>query len=117
MGATAFNVTIAGEDVPAAIEVEVTVTALTEVAVLELPVAAGVPLLDGEPENAPLETVPQPMKFVTAKSMAAAIPSEHVPKLSLNPLAHIGSGETPKLLLKIRGKWPPLRHKKNSALR
>jgi hypothetical protein len=68
---------------------------LTEVAVLELPVPVELPLpplldppvevdvppLDGAPENAPPEVpplfdpVPQPIKFVNAKSIATAMPS------------------------------------------
>jgi len=122
-GAAAFNVTAAGEDAPAAIEVEVTVTLLTEVAVLELPVPVelplpplpdppvevDVPLLDGAPENAPLEVLPlfdpmlQPIKFVTAKSIATAMPSERVRKLSLNPLAHIATSERPKAISRRAG--------------
>jgi hypothetical protein len=127
-GAAAFNVTVAEKDAPAVIDVEATVTALTAVAVIEVmllellvPVALAVPPLAeaagvwaGEPEDAPLELVPdvaseleidllelvpQPIKIAAARNIVVAVPSERVRDLSLNPLAYVVASKTPKAVL------------------
>jgi hypothetical protein len=102
-GAAAFNVTVADDDAPAAIEVEATVTAVTAVALgevlpvplgldvplelvpLELPlpversfplVVAPLPDAAGDAENAPFGAAPHPIKIVTEKRIAMAVASE-----------------------------------------
>ena len=91
-GAAAFNVTVAEDAAPAAIEFEGNVTALTELAapalsvfelpplpLLESPPVGGVPPPDGDPENVLPGVAPQPISIINARSATAGIGSALVP--------------------------------------
>jgi hypothetical protein len=118
VGAAAFKVTVADEEVPAAIEFEGTFTAWTAVALgvavpepddpvpepddpEELPVEAEPPLPDtaGEAENPLLAAAPQPIKIASARSIATAMPSEPVRNFSLDSLAYVAGRQFPKAAL------------------